>query len=347
MKKTKNLVSPVFWVARCTESQVDHQLKHFPLECWNLWSTYVSFITTVVATSQTDTKTKENNKEHTERHKANTTWMSDAQNLPNNSLIFLFCSHSLLFLSCSQFDKARLLCGLNIEIHRPKQNFKKRNQTSGFSETTEWKNMKAIKTKVERNNEAQPPQRRKTKRPNQESKDQWQNCKQERTSTRKETKCKKKTTTWYVKKPLCSSVFCLASARQKNLENNFSRRVPKYHLHEKMLSIQRTGNPKNTIFPVFLVERIPRVNKRPSGGIFGLSLTRSIFLEPPFWGSSFGRYMTSIAITLQKSWFRHFWGSSKMNENMQIWRDNKRPGEEFISGPEKPWLFWGVRWASY
>ena len=44
----------------------------------------------------------------------------------------LFCSRSFFFLPYFQVDKTRLLCGIKIEIHRQKQNFKNKFQIPGL-----------------------------------------------------------------------------------------------------------------------------------------------------------------------------------------------------------------------
>ena len=112
--------------------------------------------------------------------------------------------------------------------------------------------------------------------------------------------------------------FSLFSARHSI--SNFSKRSGEKTLAWEIWSLTREHkNPRTLFFRCFFsCRKIPRVNKRTGGGHF--YRPSPTFLDPLLWGSSFGCYVHSSEITLEKSWFRQFWGSAK---SMKMWQFQK------------------------
>ena len=136
---------------------------------------------------RTKKKTKwEDDKKNTEtHHKYNLNVRFPKSSQKFHWFVFVFsCSVLIPFSSFLAYSLTKPGCYLEstFEIHRQKQNFNfkkdkyrsslwfhlflvKQRANSGKT-NNRTKNMTAIKTKVQRNNETQPPQRRKTKHPN-------------------------------------------------------------------------------------------------------------------------------------------------------------------------------------
>ena len=75
---------------------------------------------------------KHKKKTHTEtQHKYNLNFRCPKY-LPQMFFFFFLFGFSFVILPCCQFDEARLLCGISIEIHRQKQNIRNKISNIGF-----------------------------------------------------------------------------------------------------------------------------------------------------------------------------------------------------------------------
>ena len=126
------LFSPAFWAPRCTESQVVHQVKHFPWK--SEFTNYLCFFIHDSGLCLQNPRQTHGRKLHKlsgkckkENTNRDTTQIQLECQMPKILLKPFFCFSCLVplpFSSFFHFDEARLLWGINIDIHRQKQSIK-------------------------------------------------------------------------------------------------------------------------------------------------------------------------------------------------------------------------------